>query len=353
MNKKYLLIGSILVVLIVAVWLFFNLGITCRDGQGSTIYLPKNTLLKNLESATESEIGNYYISSVISTGYIAKTATNSCGKIKTRVIVENGKEKSVSQSNFDKFINNYNANCGSCLFRLSQSGNSPLFVKEYSSGQSYMIESGKGALTLKLLETTSMPTPTPAATQQNLNSIFDLSKKEAGTKIYYSDRLGVGFTYVPNQVGTSFTVKVTEIGNKIYVHGTSEKPEQGQSIEVFTKDPTLTLGEAIKNKFLQGYNSVDCFVKTYETNETRLPNYVSAGISFPPTNDPNAPWWQNADKCPQYYSETNAVQYFLMNKDVPGKFLFARIGQYSITSDGTPITTEGGFNWSHSIRILK
>lgn len=192
------------------------------------------------------------------------------------------------------------------------------------------------------------PTKTPITTltpvtQQNLNSIFELSKKEAGTKIYYSEKLGVGFTYL--SPSANYTPKITESASKINL--------DGQTIEVFTKDPKLTLAEVIKSKFLQGYNSNDCFVKTYETSEQKLSTYVSAGISFPPTNDPDAPWWQNSDKCPQHYSETNGVQYFLMNKDVPGKFLFVRIGQDSAASDGTPLTADGGFNWSHSIRILK
>jgi len=194
-----------------------------------------------------------------------------------------------------------------------------------------------------------------AGLQQNLNSLFGLDRKEADTEIYYSDKLGVGFTYVPSQgqAGIDSTVTVTEIGDKIYVHGANGEPEQGQSIEVFTKDSNLTLGEAIEARFLGGYDPNDCFVKNYGTNETRLENYVSAGISFPPSSDPDAPWWQNADKCPQHYSESNGIQYFLMNEDVPGKFLFVEIGQDSIASDGTPITTEGGFNWSHSIRILE
>lgn len=195
-------------------------------------------------------------------------------------------------------------------------------------------------------------TPASTAAPQNLNSIFDLSEKETGTRLYYSDKLGVGFTYVPNQAGTP-AVEVTEIGDKIYVHYDNEKPEQGKSIEIFTKDPNLTLEEAIRAKFLTGYNSSDCFVKTYEASQTGLPNYISAGISFPRTNDPSIPWWQNADKCPQNYRETNGGQFFLMNKDVPGKLLFVILGQDSITSDGTPKTAEGGFDWSHSIRILK
>lgn len=184
---------------------------------------------------------------------------------------------------------------------------------------------------------------TPISTSLTLSGvtrIFELDKKETGTKLSYYEKLGVGFTYLSYTPNSPVTV--TESGSKIDV--------SGQTIEVFTKDPKITLEQAIENKFLQEYNSADCFVKTYETSEQKLSNYVSAGISFPRTNDLYAPWWQNSDKCPEFYSETNGLVYFLMNKDVPGKFLFVRLGQDSVASDGTP---GGGFGWSHSIRILK
>ncbi len=162
MSKKSVIISVlILIVIIGEVWLaFLNFGVTCYDGQGSTIYLPKNTLLKNLESTNTSEIGEYFIPPTISSGYIAKTSTNSCGKIITRVIVENGTgtEKNVSQGNFEKFINDYNVRCSNCLMRLSQSGNSPLFIREYPSGQSYILKNNNGTLLLESTERTANTT---------------------------------------------------------------------------------------------------------------------------------------------------------------------------------------------------
>lgn len=255
----------------------------------------------------------------------------------------------ISNSDFDSF-NGYAPSrlSGRILLKVADNGRAyyvnPGDLRMYYLGRptdafNVMRELGLG-ITDKNLNLIDRATP---VTQQDLNSIFELSRKEAGTKIYYSDKLGVGFTYLSPVA--NYTSKITESATKIYL--------DNQSIEVFTKDPKLTLAEAIKSKFLQGYNSSDCFIKTNETNEQRLSSYVSAEISFPPPNDPDAPFWQNSDKCPQYYSQTNAVQYFLMNKDVPGKFLFVRIGQDSAASDGTPPTAEGGFNWSHSIRILK
>lgn len=198
-------------------------------------------------------------------------------------------------------------------------------------------------------QTTVMPAPSDEVVMDN-STVFGLKDKQPGTKLYYSQKLGIGFTYLQDPVSP---VTVTETGNKIYVHGSKRSPDQGQSLEVFTKNPSLSLQEAIGAKFLNGYSPKDCFVKIDEPNAIGLPNYIATVISFPRSEDQNAPWWQNS-KCPENYSETNGQQYFLMNKDVPDRFLFVRIGQYSEASDGMPVTgtPPAGQNWSHSIRIL-
>jgi hypothetical protein len=151
MSKKYLIIGIPIAVLIFAVFIYsmftyFNSGVDCWDGQGSTTYITKDNLLTTLNSISPSEIRIDYALSNIS--FIGKT-TYSCGKTVTRIIINNGNEERVSQINFDKFIADYNSDCGDCLFILSHSGNSPLFINEYWSGKSYMIENNNGTLILK------------------------------------------------------------------------------------------------------------------------------------------------------------------------------------------------------------
>lgn len=180
----------------------------------------------------------------------------------------------------------------------------------------------------------------------SITDVFELNKKEPGTKIYYSEKLGVGFTYASPYPGVA--VDISESGDIINVNG--------QTIEVFIKDPGITFQQALEQRFLQGYSGKDCFIQVGAETEQGIIEYVRADISYPipDESDETSSWWENAAKCPENYSRTNGIQYFLMNEKVPGKFIFVRIGQDSAASDGTPKRADGGgYNWSHSIRILE
>lgn len=185
--------------------------------------------------------------------------------------------------------------------------------------------------------------------EENANNEADLSNMDPDTKIYTSDKLGIRFRY-DSKPRDTFEVTVTEQDSKIYLHGTSEQPQQGKVIEVFTKDPSVSLEEAIKRQFLANYSEKDCYVTSDSTSE---PGVVVAVIDYPPPSDPNAPFWENSNKCPEDYAKTNAVQYFMMDNDIKNKYIFLRLGQDSITSDGTPVTELGGRDWSASVEIFK
>ena len=195
------------------------------------------------------------------------------------------------------------------------------------------------------------PTPSLSATPittASLNEIFGLAQKIAGTKLFYSDKLGVGFTYSTQKPYQG--IKAVETGNKIDI--------SGQSVEVFSKDPGVTLAQAIQSQFLVGYSPNDCFVVSYSNpqNKQGLMQYVAAQISFPAPTDSsgNSPWFENAAKCPNGYSQTNAAgYYFLMNKDVPGKFVFVKLGQDVAAFDGTLVNGNLSYSWDYSLRILK
>ena len=179
----------------------------------------------------------------------------------------------------------------------------------------------------------------------------------ATAKTFKSDKLGIQFTYESKPVtGGETEVTATEIGNKVYLHTTKEKPEQGKSIEVLTKDPVLTFKQAIEQMFLKNYSPQNCYVEEVpqDPRDTRPDNYMFAGISYPAPTEPGAPFWQNNNKCPKTYSKTNDVRYFMFNPDVPNKFTFVILGQDSITTDGVVYAkVEDSQDWSGSIRIVK
>ncbi len=202
---------------------------------------------------------------------------------------------------------------------------------------------------------TVSPVVSPVSTKALSDYVPDMTGKKTGTKSYYSEKLGVGFTYSPSQDGTKSRdqqVVVTEIGNKIFLNLAGQKPEVGQWLEVFTTKEA-TLPEAITVQFLKGIDPKVCFPKAYVGGAQGFapaniaPENDYAGISYPAPSDPNAPYWDGGLKCTSY-SETNGIQYFVMNKKVPNKFIFVSVGQYSLTDDGVVDQ-----NWTNSIKIVK
>ena len=210
--------------------------------------------------------------------------------------------------------------------------------------------------------TTITPNPEPPKekvySQEELNKIFEIDKKKPGTKIFYSPKLGVGFTYrlleelIPsNLFDISAIEKVNGVALGYYQKG-EPKPDW-INLEVFTKDPKDTLEQAITKEFLQGVDPKKCFAQKYTDGDSsgkQLQGYNYAEIFYPvPTN--GDVWFGGINNCPekvQFYARTNAVQFFLEDTKVPSKYVFVRIGQESIASSG--IGNEG---WERSIRILK
>src|SRR5205085_12373652 len=122
----------------------------------------------------------------------------------------------------------------------------------------------------------------------------------------------------PNGNGQYFYIK--EIGDRVYLYWIpgSNQPFSGTdaeflqtiapgafSVEVFTKDPNLSLADAIKQRFLTGYSEADCFINTnYEKAYPReVQSFVTATISihFPIKNVQDR--YDRLAKCPRGYTE--------------------------------------------------
>lgn len=213
-----------------------------------------------------------------------------------------------------------------------------------------------------VVENTTTPAPEAPKekvyTQDELNTIFEMNKKKPGTKLFYSEKLGVGFTYNLLEGFSSdiYEVPVLEEGNGVVIGYPEKKgtpPSGRKSLEVFTKDPKETLEQAITKEFLQGVDPKKCFAQKYEYGDSygkRLPGYNYAEIFYAPTRV--EPGINNGiENCPEKihrYARTNAALYFFEDTRVPSKYVFVVLGQESIAASGM-----GNEGWESSIRILK
>jgi hypothetical protein len=201
--------------------------------------------------------------------------------------------------------------------------------------------------------------------QEELNQIFEMNKKSPETKLYYSEKLGVGFTYAPYNppfAGDLNLDTVREIDNKIYLTDGTENPNSnpsdwgGHSLEIFNKDSKDILEQAITKEFLIGANPKDCFVavKKYESFYRGYISYVPDKTKL---NDDNA-YYGGAVNCPAktipYIGNEGAAWFFVLNeKDVNNsKYGFLSIGS-GAQSANAGYKNYPEMPWSDTIRFLK
>lgn len=162
-------------------------------------------------------------------------------------------------------------------------------------------------------------------------------------KTFTSTNLGTTFSYLEKQNEETITTK--EIGNKVYIYSTATQPTTGQYVEVFNKNQSQSLEDAIRQQFLTGYLEKDCLLKA--GNYAKYPDsFVTAEIRLPTdSNDDMGTLEAKAKKCPEKYVSFGGISYFLEDKNHPDKFVYFGIGQYAILS-------EGGLTWQETIRFL-
>lgn len=170
-------------------------------------------------------------------------------------------------------------------------------------------------------------------------------------KIFTSPDLGISFTYDGNTLWDGKPVQVKEIGDKAYLYAWDENPEDGRFVEVFSKDATDSLPDAITKRFLQGYSPQDCHVTVANLakNYYERSGFVYAQIRpiEPPSAIESLP--QLAAKCPPVYATINSLTYFLMDIAHPDKLVFFNIGQDTIDSGRTDVL----ITWDQTIQFVE
>lgn len=183
----------------------------------------------------------------------------------------------------------------------------------------------------------------------NTNTKEDASVENLDCEIalkYVSEKLGIAFCY-PKMLGER-KVEVIEEENKIYVDG-----KQGQYVEVFDKNPNDELNLAIEKQFLQDYDKNKCWVematsKNLSPSLFKNPDHIFAKpIMYEVDLSIGLP---NNQFCPQPYSMTNGINYFMMDKNNLDRFFFFSIGQYAIPLN--PDDMANSKTWQETITVF-
>ena len=164
-------------------------------------------------------------------------------------------------------------------------------------------------------------------------------------KTFTSVALKISFDYLETQPDyPKEKASVSVSGNKIYVF-MGGKPEAGQSVEIFQKIKTESVAQAIKRMFLQGIAEKDCFVKETTDSKKYPQNFTTWVIAYPVDPNSDIPQFAQENNCPQGYTQTNGIAYFLGDISHPEQFVFLSIGQYGIYADT-------GKMWQETIKFL-
>lgn len=187
-------------------------------------------------------------------------------------------------------------------------------------------------------------------TQAELEEIFDLKNKVEGTKIFYSENLGIGFTYEPYPYGNDRTeIKFIEEGNVVRIQGSEF--DYTPRIEVFEKKSDQTLKQAVEERFLKGINPEKCFVESRDWGFINNEAHNIIMINYVTTENDDTPYWESAYNCSsaEPYAVTNEASYFIEDKLNNSKYSYV---SYS-TQDG--YISNGGEKqyFTESIRFLK
>ena len=158
-----------------------------------------------------------------------------------------------------------------------------------------------------------------------------------------------GTQFLSRDLGITFTLPtkewtVTQRGNKVYVYPPEGSVEEGQFVEVFTKNPDEPFQGAIRRIALKEYPWSECKIEI-SNNSTLILGFTTAEITSPPPANPEEFYYINADKCNPNYAQTNGLRYFAYDPNYPDRFFFLSIGQYIIE-------TPSGEPWQQTFRVL-
>jgi len=189
-------------------------------------------------------------------------------------------------------------------------------------------------------------TPTPSTQPTTPPVPYTESTTTPGQKKYVNPELGISFLYLSSSQGTNFKTK--ELGNKVYLHNSTHDYDTGQYVEVFEKEVSQTLKQAIEETLLEGYSEEKCLASLGELSASYPASYTKAIIKI--AGDPSTMSMEEMSEkvaeCPKIYTQFGGSAYFLMDNNHADKFVFFSIGQYHILAETEDIA------WQDTIEFL-
>jgi hypothetical protein len=174
----------------------------------------------------------------------------------------------------------------------------------------------------------------PVETKKSSDSMSGEFSHGITEAVYTSPELGVSFKFT-----FEFAPGIEREGDKICWDGW--RPESGDNncfvhAEVFSKNPSQSLKEAIEEKILAGYDKNKCLLEIFPDVKDKNKElatmyfayakapyyYLSTGVDGP---------WENAESCPKY-TQQGPIQYFMTDKNFPDKFVYFLIMHQSYPS---------------------
>ncbi|MDP3997638.1 MAG: hypothetical protein Q8P73_04030 [bacterium] len=190
---------------------------------------------------------------------------------------------------------------------------------------------------------------TTGETHLSLSEGLDIIEENKESATVRSLEHGISFT-----VPYSERIAVTKEEGRIYVHTEGADLVSGQWIEVFRKDPVVSLDAAITEQFLSNYSTDDCFVGSLpfpyskedsDKFEVRIITYPTPSIEDSEELGPAG----TAYKCPNEYTTSMGLSYFLMDKNHPDKYAYIFVGQEIIPSR----TNDYELGWHDTVQFTE
>lgn len=167
---------------------------------------------------------------------------------------------------------------------------------------------------------------------------------------FTSQDLGIRFRVSQQSDQGNGQITVRRWGNRVMVSPAALPANSGQSVFVFEKAASEDLLTAVKRQFLAGYAFEDCRAAVTDapsTSSTIGSTFQIVQIQVPSRFRGDVEkMLLEAEKCPDVFTTTNGMAYFVADSKHPTQFAFFDIGQY-------PINAENEMMWQDTLEFLK